>query len=220
MQTVVRMRKIDELGRVVLPTEARAYLNLQKNDTVKVCCTDDGVTLQKVDSTEQSENVLMRKIDKLGRILLPIEAREQKGLKPRDNVKVSCNSDIITIQYSESCDPTGQEYARKTDELSRVIIPREIREHLGLQSRDQLNFSTNGDVITVTKSRCAGKTPKTKAPKAKVPKRETFSTLDELGRISLKQDIRETLDIQPTDAVIIRLISDGFTLSKYSKSVN
>lgn len=215
MYKVVRMRKIDELGRVVLPREARARLDLQQNDAVKVCCTDDGITLQKVDLTEQSENVLMRKIDKLGRILLPIEAREQEGLKPRDNVKVSCNSDIITIQYSESCDPTGQEYARKTDELGRAIIPREVREHLGLQSRDLLDFSVDGNIVTVTKIQSTDETPK-----AEVPQQETFSTLDELGRISLKQDIRETLDIQPTDAVIIRLISDGFTLSKYSKSVN
>jgi len=46
MKTVVK-RRIDELGRVVLPKEAAAALNLSKRDAVEISCEGDAIIIKK-----------------------------------------------------------------------------------------------------------------------------------------------------------------------------
>lgn len=43
------IRKIDELGRIVLPIEIRKVLDIQEKDSIKISLLDNGVFLQKKD---------------------------------------------------------------------------------------------------------------------------------------------------------------------------
>jgi len=44
-------RKVDELGRIVLPVEMRSKLHLEKEDTVNIDCIDDKIILSKAKPT-------------------------------------------------------------------------------------------------------------------------------------------------------------------------
>lgn len=47
MQTTGMIRTIDKLGRVVIPSEYRKYLNIHSDEDVEVLLTSDGVLLRK-----------------------------------------------------------------------------------------------------------------------------------------------------------------------------
>ncbi len=51
MQNFVIIRKIDNLGRIVLPIDIRKYLALQAGDMVAISLTADGVHFEKVNSS-------------------------------------------------------------------------------------------------------------------------------------------------------------------------
>ncbi|MDD2268123.1 MAG: AbrB/MazE/SpoVT family DNA-binding domain-containing protein [Eubacteriales bacterium] len=57
------IRKIDELGRIVLPAEMRTKLHLEKEDAVNIDCVDDKIILSKAKATcvicHSSENELL-----------------------------------------------------------------------------------------------------------------------------------------------------------------
>ena len=41
---------------------------------------------------------------------------------------------------------------RKVDELGRIVIPAELREHFGINTKDKLEISTDGDRIVLRKA--------------------------------------------------------------------
>jgi len=47
MQTKGIVRKIDELGRIVLPIELRKTLRIAEGDSLEITCADDGIVLKK-----------------------------------------------------------------------------------------------------------------------------------------------------------------------------
>jgi transcriptional pleiotropic regulator of transition state genes len=57
------IRKIDELGRIVLPAEMRTKLHLEKEDAVNIECVNDKIILSKAKQTcvicHSSENELI-----------------------------------------------------------------------------------------------------------------------------------------------------------------
>lgn len=57
------IRKIDELGRIVLPAEMRSKLHLEKEDAVNIECVNDKIILSKAKPTcvicHSSENELL-----------------------------------------------------------------------------------------------------------------------------------------------------------------
>lgn len=57
------IRKIDELGRIVLPAEMRFKLHLEKEDAVNIECVDEKIILSKAKPTcvicHSSENELL-----------------------------------------------------------------------------------------------------------------------------------------------------------------
>lgn len=47
MKGVGIVRKVDHLGRVVLPKELRDHMNIKPNDGVEIFVTDESIVLQK-----------------------------------------------------------------------------------------------------------------------------------------------------------------------------
>ena len=53
---------------------------------------------------------VVRPIDELGRIVLPMEFRKILGINPRDNLEISLTDSVITIKkYEKSCVLCGEE---------------------------------------------------------------------------------------------------------------
>lgn len=52
------MRRIDELGRVVIPVEIRKYLNIKEGENIEFTLDNDAIILQKKSSSKQNIKVL------------------------------------------------------------------------------------------------------------------------------------------------------------------
>ena len=46
-------RRIDDLGRVVIPKEIRKALKIEEGDLLEVYCTEEGAFLRKIDESEE-----------------------------------------------------------------------------------------------------------------------------------------------------------------------
>lgn len=81
-------RKIDELGRLVLPIDLRNYYGIASGDTVVLLPVREGIQIAKAEyfiMNELPENVTAT-VDELGRIVIPSAFRNQFGFVPKDTL--------------------------------------------------------------------------------------------------------------------------------------
>lgn len=86
-------RKIDELGRIILPIDVRHSYELSVGDTLAVKSTEFEIILYKSAKGMEIE----RTIDELGRINIPNEIRNQFNLKPTDSLTILPCADGIHL---------------------------------------------------------------------------------------------------------------------------
>lgn len=106
MQATGIVRKIDNLGRFVLPVEIRRTQGIKDGDLIEISRQKDTVVLSK-----QQSNGLARKIDHLGRVVIPIELRRLLDINEGDPVEVfATKNEIILKKYKASyaCAVTGE----------------------------------------------------------------------------------------------------------------
>ena len=63
MQTTGIIRKIDELGRIVLPKELRKYLNINPGDDFQITIENEKIILEKYSRLQNEELELIRLIN-------------------------------------------------------------------------------------------------------------------------------------------------------------
>jgi bifunctional DNA-binding transcriptional regulator/antitoxin component of YhaV-PrlF toxin-antitoxin module len=91
---------------------------------------------------------IVRKIDELGRITLPIEIRRRFELKDSDRVGLQLDGQVIRI----SKHITGM--SRPLDSLGRIALPIEYRRALGLGERHMLDMYIDDGDICIGKDGC------------------------------------------------------------------
>jgi len=99
------IRKIDELGRVVIPIELRNLFKYNEKDPIEVYMRNKEIVLKKpvLDGNEKNVGII-RKFDELGRITLPKELRDRLGMEIKSPVEIYINGkDIILRRYETSC---------------------------------------------------------------------------------------------------------------------
>ena len=75
----------------------------------------------------------LRKVDELGRYVIPIEFRNELNIKENDTINIS----IVEKQFSD-----------KVDALVRIVIPKAIREELNIKVADKLKiYIENGNIV-------------------------------------------------------------------------
>ncbi len=79
----------------------------------------------------------LRKVDELGRYVIPIEIRNELKIKENDIVEVSINEKSFT---------------NKVDAIGRIVIPKNIRDELNIKVADELKvYIENGNIILENK---------------------------------------------------------------------
>jgi len=97
------IKKFDELGRIVLPMEIRKSKDWNYKDTIEIYTKGNDIILEKVEKKNLSGG-MVRKIDELGRVVIPIEIRNTFMLDEGDGVEVYTeNEKIILRKYYEGC---------------------------------------------------------------------------------------------------------------------
>lgn len=75
----------------------------------------------------------LRKVDELGRYVIPIEFRNELNIKENDTINIS----IVEKQFSD-----------KVDAFGRIVIPKAIREELNIKVADKLKiYIENGNIV-------------------------------------------------------------------------
>lgn len=93
---------------------------------------------------------IIRKLDNLGRIVIPIEIRRSFGIDTDDRVGISLDDRIIRIEALK--EPHGM--TRPVDRQGRIVPPKEIRNALGLKPFSKVDTYVDGNIICVEPVGC------------------------------------------------------------------
>ncbi len=89
----VTKRKVDELGRIVLPIEYRAHYSISAGDAVAITATDYDLVLSK--ASEATENT--KTVDELGRVVIPAALRKQLNISSKELIAIIPYEDGIHL---------------------------------------------------------------------------------------------------------------------------
>nr|QGT51206.1 hypothetical protein Firmicute1046_2820 [uncultured Firmicutes bacterium] len=93
------VRKIDEIGRIVLPREMREYLGFTKRSYARVQLCDNHITLTKAEQTDAILEIeSIRKIDELGRVLLPKDMRDKLSWQVKEPIKIQVTENALILE--------------------------------------------------------------------------------------------------------------------------
>lgn len=69
MKTTGVVRRIDELGRIVIPKEIRKNMRIKTGDSLEIFLNDDDIVLKKYSPIETLENILDNYVDTFNQVL-------------------------------------------------------------------------------------------------------------------------------------------------------
>lgn len=105
MKSTGIVRKVDHFGRIVIPKELRKALNVvELKDSLEIFLEDSTIVLRKI-SFEINSAILSRKVDRLGRIVLPIEIRRNLDIvEEKDALEIFVEEDKLYLKkYEPAC---------------------------------------------------------------------------------------------------------------------
>lgn len=82
---------------------------------------------------------IVRRIDHLGRIVLPKEQVAALEIKTNDVGCIHVCENEITVFFKEDCNDLCN-YKRSMDKLGRIVIPKEYRKLLEIEEYDELEI--------------------------------------------------------------------------------
>lgn len=91
---------------------------------------------------------IVRKLDELGRITLPIEIRRSLGITASNHLGINLDGGVIRI----SKHVTGM--SRPLDELGRVVVPKEIRTSMSFIDNQPVDIWVEDGEICLAKNGC------------------------------------------------------------------
>ncbi len=83
-------RKVDELGRIVIPIAMRKELDIKENDSLTAYVDTNRIILEKG-----------REIDALGRFVIPYTTRKALGIKEKEELEIQVVDKKIILTKQE-----------------------------------------------------------------------------------------------------------------------
>ena len=105
MKSTGIVRRVDQLGRIVVPKEIRKNLNIVEIvDSMEIYLEKGMIVFKKFDGNPHSAGVV-RRVDQLGRVVLPIELRRMLDIvEERDSLEIFIEGNSILLKkYEPSC---------------------------------------------------------------------------------------------------------------------
>lgn len=98
-------RKVDRLGRIVIPKELRDNMRITHDDPLEIYVKDDNIVITKYNPIDDADGVaFLRNVDKLGRIVIPKELRDSMNIKYNDRLKIFIDfQNIVIKQCNKMC---------------------------------------------------------------------------------------------------------------------
>ena len=96
------IRRIDELGRLVLPSTLRENYEIEAGDKIQVYVIDKFIILKKSEDNPKIEKLFYRKVDELGRIVIPMEIRNNFELSHINPLEIYIENNYIALKKIEN----------------------------------------------------------------------------------------------------------------------
>lgn len=90
-----------------------------------------------------------RRIDHIGRVVLPVEMRKKLGINPLDDIYFGIVGEEVHLSKKDKWDWIS----RKIDNLGRVCFSKEIRNKLSMPDKCIVDVVLEGDVIKLSRSK-------------------------------------------------------------------
>lgn len=91
---------------------------------------------------------IQRRVDELGRVVIPIEMREYLKIIEKDWVNIRLDGKKIVIEKVEL---TEEQEKEKQNNLQRFVIPNDILERLGAKDQSEIDIKVDGENVTLVK---------------------------------------------------------------------
>ena len=102
MKTTGVVRRIDELGRIVIPKEIRKNLRIKNGDSMEIFLNDEEIVLKKYSPIESLENVLINYVDSFNQVM-------------KHNIIITDRDKVIAISGSLKKKYLGKSISEFTD---------------------------------------------------------------------------------------------------------
>ena len=96
MKTTGIIRRIDDLGRIVIPKELRKNLHIKNGDTLEIFVDSEGIVLKKYSPIESVEDVAIKYADSFNQVL-------KHNIIVTDKDKVIAVSGVLKKNYLGKC---------------------------------------------------------------------------------------------------------------------
>lgn len=120
-----KVRTIDELGRIVIPIEAREYLTIKPGD--------------KIDILESGKNIILKKSKNI--------EKQEKQITLDNGIEINIQITYFNNNSIQNC------YTRSINELGMLVIPIEMRKNLNIRERDKMKICIKDESIILIKER-------------------------------------------------------------------
>lgn len=96
------IKKVDELGRFVIPSKLRKTLEIYTGCQFEVYTDDDYIILKKYNNEgKRNEGAILRLVDELGRLVIPKEIRESYRIYEKTGLEIYLEEDTIILKKHE-----------------------------------------------------------------------------------------------------------------------
>ena len=105
-KVVGEIRKLESLNRIVLPSEVRKVKGLKPLEYAEIYIKENkDIVIEKYDAKKSKSAGLVRRLDALGRIVIPKPTVRELGLNEGDFIQFISgkNGEIILRKYYQTC---------------------------------------------------------------------------------------------------------------------
>lgn len=206
------VRRMDDLGRVVIPKEVTRATCAHEQQAYKISVQGTDILLKKEDTTDRHN--LVRTVDDLRRLAIPRTIRRELGLNEGQPLEILHDFDSILLRPFEilsepvavkeeevKVEPSMKvtyggkridhsmkttQIGRKIDDLGRIYLPKEVREATGASEHQEYEVIPVGNDLLL-------RIPESEA------NNKVVRALEDYGRFPLPRTVREKLNIQEGD---------------------
>lgn len=93
---------------------------------------------------------IQRRLDELGRVVIPIEMREYLDIIQKDWLNIRLDGKKIIIEKVELTEQEKQEREKQSN-LHRFVIPNNVLEKLGAKDQSEIDIQVDGEDIKLIK---------------------------------------------------------------------
>ena len=122
-------RRIDDLGRIVIPKEIRKNLKIRDNETLEIFIEDDNIILKKFSSINDIQSALKNYLEVLENITL-------NNVLITDRYKVICSSENKKEEYLDK--EIGQ----------NIIVSIQTKESILSNEKKDVELTLNNEIFT------------------------------------------------------------------------